>query len=50
MKSAPEGNIPCFSASVIRELPLFYRAMAEYLAETGRAVIKDSEKEDKVPA
>lgn len=45
MTSAPEGKIPCFSADVIRELPLFYRAMAEYLAETGRAVIVSSEKD-----
>lgn len=38
------------SADVIPELPLFYRAMVQHLADTGRAVIKDSEKEDPNPA
>jgi hypothetical protein len=42
--------IPVLSSDVIADLPLYYRVLAQYLAETGRVVIKDSEKENKVPA
>lgn len=31
-----------FSREVVDSLPLYYRAMAEHLAETGRAVITGS--------
>ena len=45
MTSSSEGNIPSFRADVVNSLPLYYRATAEHLAETGRAVIVTSEKE-----
>jgi uncharacterized membrane-anchored protein YhcB (DUF1043 family) len=41
-----DAQVPSFSADVVNSLPLYYRALAEHLAETGRAVIEDtSEKE-----
>ena len=42
MTSASEGNIPSFSADVVNGLPLYYRALAATLAETGRIAIKDT--------
>jgi hypothetical protein len=47
MTSASEGNIPSFSRDVVENLPLYYRAMAEHLAETGRAVIKGTSEKQK---
>lgn len=34
-----------FSADVVEALPLYYRCMAQHLANTGRAVIRNSEEE-----
>jgi len=31
-----------FSSDVVDSLPLFYRALAHHLADTGRAIIEDS--------
>lgn len=39
--SVPEPDIPILSASVVSTLPLYYRVLAEYLAETGQAVIQN---------
>jgi len=44
MNQSADVIIPSFPADVVNGLPLYYRAMAEHLAETGRAVITDSEK------
>lgn len=38
---APLPDIPYFSSDVVNSLPLYYRAMAEHLAETGRMVITE---------
>jgi hypothetical protein len=40
--SAPEPDIPILPAEIVRNLPVYYRVLAEYLAETGRAVIKEA--------
>jgi len=37
--------IPSFSSDVVDSLPLYYRALAHHLAETGRAIIKEKEQE-----
>lgn len=42
MISAPAPDIPILSASVVSTLPLYYRVLAEYLAETGQVVIAGS--------
>lgn len=34
-----------FSADVVESLPVYYRCMAQHLANTGRAVIRNSEEE-----
>lgn len=44
------SDIPVLSSDVIVDLPLYYRVLAEYLAETGRVIVKDSEKERQNPA
>ena len=40
MTSASEGNIPSFSVDVVDSLPLYYKALAQHLADTGRAIIE----------
>jgi hypothetical protein len=39
------SDIPVLSSDVIVDLPLYYRVLAEYLSETGRIVIVNSEKQ-----
>jgi len=40
------SEVLTLSSDVVESLPIFYRAMAQHLAETGRAIIKGpSEKE-----
>lgn len=34
-----------FSADVVEALPVYYRCMAQHLANTGRAIIRNSEEE-----
>jgi hypothetical protein len=44
--STSDVLIPSFSPDVVESLPLYYRAMALHLADTGRAIIEyPSEKE-----
>lgn len=38
------------SAEVVNSLPVYYRCLAQHLANTGRAVITESEKESQNPA
>jgi hypothetical protein len=43
------SEVLTFSSEVVDSLPLLYRAMALYLQDTGRAIIKDpSEQSEKV--
>lgn len=39
--------IPSFPLEVVDSLPLYYRAMAHHLADTGRAVIEDPSEQPK---
>jgi len=42
------SEVLIFSSEVVESLPLYYRAIAEHLADTGRAIIGDpSEKSEK---
>jgi len=43
MTSASDVLMPSFSSEVVDSLPLYYRAMALHLANTGRAIIEPSE-------
>ena len=42
MTQSAEVIIPSFSSEVVESLPVYYRALAKYLAHTGRAIINDS--------
>ena len=42
MTKSADVITPSFSREVVESLPLYYRAMAEHLADTGRAVITGS--------
>jgi uncharacterized membrane-anchored protein YhcB (DUF1043 family) len=42
------SEVLTFSSDVVETLPLYYRALAQHLATTGRAIIEDpSEKAEK---
>lgn len=44
--STSDVLIPSFASDVVDSLPLYYRALAHHLADTGRAIIEyPSEKE-----
>jgi hypothetical protein len=38
------SEVLTFSSDVVDSLPLYYRALAKHLADTGRAIIEFSEK------
>jgi hypothetical protein len=42
MTSSADVIIPSFPSDVVESLPIYYRAMAQHLAETGRITIEDS--------
>jgi len=41
------SEVLTFSSEVVDSLPLYYRALAHHLADTGRAIIEPSEQTDK---
>lgn len=41
MTSSADVLIPSFSSDVIKSLPIYYRAVAEHLADSGRVIIRD---------
>ena len=45
--STSDVLIPSFSADVIAALPLWYKALAHHLADTGRAIIEDPSEKPK---
>jgi len=45
--STSANIIPSFSSEIVDSLPLYYRALAQHLADTGRAIIESpSEKQE----
>jgi hypothetical protein len=45
--STSANIIPSFSSEIVDSLPLYYKALAQHLADTGRATIGPSEQTEK---
>jgi len=41
------SEVLTFSSEVVDSLPLYYKALAHHLADTGRAIIEDSSEKGK---
>jgi uncharacterized membrane-anchored protein YhcB (DUF1043 family) len=41
------SDVLTFSSEVVESLPLYYRALAKHLADTGRAIIEDPSEKGK---